>query len=28
MSIDITFVHAVEILDSRGRPTLSVTAHG
>jgi len=27
MSIDITFVHAVEILDSRGRPTLSVTLH-
>ena len=25
MSIDITSVHAVEILDSRGRPTLAVT---
>ncbi len=27
MSIDIASVHAVEILDSRGRPTLSVTVH-
>ncbi len=27
MSIGITSVHAVEILDSRGRPTLAVTVH-
>ena len=27
MSIDITSVHAVEILDSRSRPTLAVTLH-